>query len=140
MKYLPKRIGNAKPQHVAFVSSQKKEVIINIYKTKKNEFPDMKYKDLIQVVSQISGVGKNTVGSTISEYKNTGLLKSSNKKKNRTFIIQKIDDFEKNAIRRKIYDFWLKREIPTLNKILTAVNTDQDLPNLSLTPLYSLMK
>jgi hypothetical protein len=100
----------------------------------------MKYKDLIQVVSQISGVGKNTVGSTISEYKNTGLLKSSNKKKNRTFIIQKIDGFEKNAIRRKIYDFWLKREIPTLNKILTAVNTDQDLPNLSLTPLYSLMK
>jgi len=100
----------------------------------------MKYKDLIKIVSEISGVGKNTVGSTISEYKNTGLLKSPNKKKNRPSIIQKIDDFEKNAIRRKIHDFWLKREIPTLNKILIAVNTDQDLPDLSLTSLYRLMK
>jgi len=47
------------------------------------------------VVFETSGVGKNTVGSTISDYKNTGLLKSPHKKKNRASKIKKNDDCKK---------------------------------------------
>lgn len=55
-------------------------------------------------------------------------------------MAQKIDDFDKNALRRKVHSFWLKRQIPTLNKILTAVNDDDSLPNFKRTSLYKILK
>lgn len=47
---------------------------------------------------------------------------------------------DKYAIRRKIYQFWFNRELPTLGKILTVINEDQSLPSFSRTSLYRLMK
>lgn len=40
-----------------------------------------------------------------------------------------MDDFDKNTIRQKVHSFWFNHEIPTLLKILTAVNEDETLPN-----------
>jgi len=66
---------------------------------------------LAQSVCKTTGIGRNIVSKTISDYKNVGVLKSSNKTKIRTKIIDKIDDFEKNVVRRKVHNFWFQRQI-----------------------------
>ena len=80
--------------------------------------PDIKYKNLIQALSTKSGIGLRTIKNTIAEYKKSRAVKSPNKKKVRTNIHDKIDNFDKNAIRQKIHQFWFRRELPTLNKIV----------------------
>jgi len=65
---------------------------------------------------------------------------SPNKKRHRLTVIQKVDDFDKNAIRQKVHSFWLNRQIPTVLKMLMAVNEDESLPNFKHTSLYILLK
>lgn len=52
--------------------------------------PDLKYKKLINTVSKINGVGKNTISQTISNYKNKGVLKSPNTPKIRATVFEKL--------------------------------------------------
>ncbi|KAL4153007.1 hypothetical protein QTP88_000840 [Uroleucon formosanum] len=118
-----------------FVGKQQKLMIVNLYKAKKQQQPGMKYKELMASISADSGIGMRKVIQTISEYKNTGECKSTNKTKIRPTIIDKIDDFNKNAIRQKIHGFWFRNEIPTIKKIVQAINDDTDLPNLPSTSL-----
>lgn len=47
---------------------------------------------------------------------------------------------DRNAVRQKIHSFWLNNEIPTIDKILQAVNDDPALPNFKRTVLYDTIK
>lgn len=114
--------------------------IINVYKSKLSEQPDIKYKELVQSICKTTGIGRNTICKTISDYKSTGMLKSPNKTKIRAKVADKIDDFEKDAIRHKVHGFWFQRQIPTLDKILVSINEDPDLPNFSRATLHRLLK
>lgn len=87
----------------------------------------------------MSGLGLKTVERTLAEYKTKGTVSSPNKRKIRETVIHKTDDSDLNAIRLKVHSFWLKREIPTLNKILAAVNEDNNLPNFWKT-LHSILQ
>lgn len=50
-------------------------------------------------------------------------------------------DFARNAVRRHMHSiFWFRREIPTVNKIYKAVSDDNDLPTVSGTSLFKLLK
>ncbi|KAL4082907.1 hypothetical protein QTP88_029561 [Uroleucon formosanum] len=124
-----------------FVGTQKKEIIVNFYKNLMLEQQNLeasqkiKYKDLIKKISITSGVGQKTVERTLAEYKAKGIVSSPNKKKIRKTVIDKTEDFDQNAIRQKVHNFWFNRQIPTLNKILVAVNEDDNLPNFSKTAL-----
>lgn len=104
------------------------------------EQPNIKYKELVQSICKTTGVGRNTVSKTISDYKNDVMLKSPNKIKVRATVTNKIDDFEKNAVRQKIYDIWFRRQIPTLDKILASVHEDPDLPHFSRSTFHRLLK
>lgn len=121
-------------------------MIINIYKTKlarqanSPEAQKSKYKDLIKSISEETGIGQRTVITTLSAYKTKGTVASPNKKKIRPTIVEKVDDFDKNAIRLKIHQFWLRREIPTLNKMLTVINEDPSLPTFSNTSFRRILK
>jgi len=115
-------------------------MIINLYKTKIEEQSDIKYKPLIAYLSKATGVGRDTICNTIRDYKNHNQLKSPNKKKFRATINEKIDDFDKNAIRLKIHGFGLRNEIPTLKKIVQVINDDPDLPNIPKTSLQRILK
>jgi len=55
-------------------------------------------------ISKASGIGQRTVQTTLSEYKKQGTVSSPTKKKLRPTIIEKIDEFDKNAIRQKIHN------------------------------------
>lgn len=100
----------------------------------------MKYDDLLKKVSTGSSIGVGTIKKTIREYKSTGTISSPLNKKKRPTIVDKVNDFDKNTICQKIHVFWFRHEIPTLSKMLRAVNDDPDLPNLTHTSFQRLLK
>lgn len=104
------------------------------------EESDIKTEDLLYILSEKSGVGVGTIKKTLREYKAFGTVSSPSNKKKRPTICDKIDDFDKNAIRQRINGFWFRREIPTFNKILKTVNGDPDLPNITRTSFQRLLK
>jgi transposase len=50
------------------------------------------------------------------------------------------DEFAKNAVRRHVHSIWFRREIPTIDKIHQAVSADDNLPSISRTNLFHLLK
>jgi len=55
-------------------------------------------------------------------------------------ILDKVDEFDKNAIRQKIHSFWRKREVPTVKKMLIAINEDETLPDLKRSSFHKLLR
>lgn len=100
----------------------------------------MNFRQTIVEISKSSGIGQRTIQTTLSEYKNHGTVSSPIKTKTRPTILDKIDDFDKNAIRQKIHGFWRNREVPTISKMLTAINEDQTLPNLRRSSFQKVLK
>lgn len=115
-------------------------MIINIYKDIVIAESEITYENLMVKVSKLSKIGLGTVKKTIAQYKRTGNVSSPINKKKRQTVVDKVDDFDKNAIRQKIHAFWFRREIPTLLKIIQVVNDDPDLPNLSRSSFHRLLK
>lgn len=91
-------------------------------------------------LSKELGIGETTISNTIVQYRNNKTVLSPNKTKMFKNITSKIDDFNKHAIRRKIHQFWINRELPTLDKMLTIINEDDTLPTFSRSSLYRLLK
>lgn len=56
----------------------------------------------------------------------------------RRTVCEKVDDFSKNAILEN--GFWLKKEIPTLPKIIQTMKGDPDLPSISRSSFQKLLK
>lgn len=76
----------------------------------------------------------------MAEYKTKNTVLSPNKKKIRPTIPEKVDSFNKHAIRRKIHGFWLNREVPTIEKMLIAINKDDTLPSLKRSSFRKILK
>lgn len=95
---------------------------------------------MILEISKSTGIGQRTVQTTLSEYKNKGTVSSPNKKKVRPTIIDKVDDFDKNAIRQKIHSFWFNRKVPTISKVLAAINEDETLPSMKRSSFQKILK
>lgn len=122
------------------MGSRQKEILIKIYKEHMQRKPNMLYNDMLKKISKTSGIGTKTVAKTISEYKRSGIVTSPNKERVKRSLFDKIDDLHKQGIRQKVHSFWLRREIPTLDKISQAVNDDEDLPNISRSNLHRILK
>eukprot|EP00102_Acyrthosiphon_pisum_P012353 XP_008181464.1 PREDICTED: uncharacterized protein LOC103308939 [Acyrthosiphon pisum] len=129
-----------------FVGTAQKKIIINVYKDKIKQqldnptLPKLGFRDLIADISRTTGIGQRTIQTTLGEYKKEGTVSSPNKKKVRPTILQKVDEFDKNAIRQKIHNFWRNREVPTIPKMLIAINEDDSLPNLKRTSFQLILK
>lgn len=95
---------------------------------------------MISEISQTSGIGHNSVSSIISEYRNTGTVTSPNKTRNKKCLFDQIDDLNRNSLRQKVHSFWLRKELPTIDKILQAVNNDPTLPNFKRSTLHTTIK
>jgi len=102
-------------------------MIINFYKTKILQQPTLTIKEVVKIISEELGIEQRTVQSTIAEYRNDKTIRSPDKTKIRATFKDKIDGFERDAIRRKVHEFWFRKQLPTLYKILIAVNEDPDL-------------
>ncbi|KAL4155970.1 hypothetical protein QTP88_000005 [Uroleucon formosanum] len=129
-----------------FVGTDQKQIIINMYKDKikqqleNPDSPKLTYRQMLLEISKSSGIGQRTVQTTLAEYKTKGTVSSPNKKKIRPTILEKVDSFDKDAIRRKIHGFWLNREVPTLPKMLVAINEDDTLPNFKPSSFRKILK
>ncbi|XP_034194573.1 uncharacterized protein LOC117610853 [Osmia lignaria lignaria] len=54
----------------------------------------------------------------LSEYKSTGTVTSPNKKRPRMNVLEKTSKDAILGIRRKVHEFWFRREIPRMKKML----------------------
>lgn len=117
-----------------------KNIILNLYKTEMQENPTLLVNEVVQIVSNKAGVAKSTVYKVVKEYRERRTLSEPKKIQNRKSTVELICDFDKNAIRRKVHGFFFKNEIPTIDKVLQAVNEDGDLPNFKRTTSYKLLK
>ncbi|KAE9523849.1 hypothetical protein AGLY_015737 [Aphis glycines] len=123
-----------------YIYSRQKIMVINLYKDILMKSPDIKYEDLVTDLSKALGLGRETISKTIAEYRRTNTVSSPNKKRVKQSLFDKIDDLDRNGLRQKIHSFWLRRELPTIDKILIAVNEDPSLPNFKRSTLYSTIK
>lgn len=124
------------------IHSGKRQCIINVYKRVLADNPDMLKDCAVEKVSNLIGISKRSVYSIVSLYKTNHILglSSPKNKKNKPNILEKLDDFTKCAIRRKVHEFFFRNEQPTLNKVLQKVNEDLDLPNFKRTTFFRLLK
>lgn len=122
------------------IGSRQKLMLINVYKDILSKNPGIKYSDLCINLQKTTGIGRITVERTISEYKKTHAVTSPNSKRCKKSLFDKIDDLDRSGLRQKIHSIWLRRELPTIDKILTAVNEDPLLPNFKRTTLYKTIK
>jgi len=127
-----------------------------MYKDFKSKHPEMKYKPMILEINQTTGIGRQTICSTISEYRRTGTVSSPNKKKKRSSVLSQTSsqtdyldrtlrkkvyhNLDRNTLREKAYSIWLRRELPTNDKILAAVNKDPALPKFKRTDFDNIIK
>lgn len=82
--------------------------------------PDIKYDNLLNKISTRSGIGIGTIKRTIREYKSTGTLSSPVNKKNKPTVVDKVDDFDKNAIRQKIHAFLVQTRNSDFTEYVTS--------------------
>ena len=115
-------------------------MIINFYKTKMSQQQTLIIKEVVKIISKELGIGQRTAQSTIAEYRNDKTVRSPDKTKIRAIFKDKIDDFERDAIRRKVHEFWFRKQLPTLNKILVAVNEDPDLHTYKRSTLHMVIR
>lgn len=122
------------------IGRSQKLIIINLHKKLKEDNPKILNKDAVTHLAEQTGIGITSIKKTLLEYKNTGAVTSPNKKKHRLSFKEKVDEFDKNAIRKKVHEFYINKELPTFNKILQAVNADEDLPNFKRSTFHLLLK
>lgn len=122
------------------IHSSDKLLIISLYKKIIKENQKIFEKDAVTQLKEQTGFGMYSIRKILSEYKRTGRVKSPNTTKHRLSFKEKIDEYDKNVIRRKVHEFYFNNDLPTLNKVLQAVNADENLPNFKRTTFYSLLK
>lgn len=115
-------------------------MIVNAYKSKIETNPEITIREVRGILSKELGVGETTISNTIKEYRELKTVTSPIKEKNFKNVTTKTDEFDKDAIRMKIYQLLINRELPTLNKILSVVNADKSLPSFSRATLHRLLK
>lgn len=115
-------------------------MIINLYNDYKKQESCLKHIDILKKLSKDSGIGIKPLSNILTEYKRTGSIESVLKMRKKSNLFDKIDDLDKQGIRKVIYSFWLRRELPTLNEILKAINNDYLLPNFARASLHRLLK
>jgi len=111
-----------------------------MYKENIEKNPDMSMRKMREIISKSMGIGESTVHRTINDYKEKNTVVSPKRKRARIQIIETFDEFARNTVRRHVHSIWFRREIPTVNKIHKAVSDDNDLPIVSRTSLFKLLK
>ncbi|XP_026728002.1 uncharacterized protein LOC113494064 [Trichoplusia ni] len=125
------------------MNSAEKVTVINVFKHVEETWPQDSYPyktDVINKTAEVMGISRATVNRFIKEYKTTGCLKSPPKPSPRVSKIDTLDDMDLGAIRRKVHMFYFNNELPTIDKVLEAVNSDETLPSFKRTTFYKVLK
>lgn len=85
-------------------------------------------------------MAKSTVFRVTGEYFKTGNIACPKRSPGRKSLIATFDENVKYAVRSIIHGFFYNNELPTLDKIVQEVKKRPDLPQMSRSTLYKLMK
>lgn len=121
-------------------SSSEKTMILNMYNTFLEATPNASSNDILKTVASSMGVHWASVYKIVKEKNTVGVLRSPKKEKPRPTVIEKTDSFTKSALRNAVHDFFRRNEIPTLDKICKAVNTDGTLGTFKRSSLHKLLR
>lgn len=123
--------------------SSAKVIVMNIYHKLKEQHPEKSQKDVVQLVSNLSGVSVASINRMQHEFQVKGVLSTPGKKRpssaGKATRVNKYDEFTLSAIRRKVHFFYKRNEIPTAAKIMKVVNEDNELPTLSVRTVQRLL-
>lgn len=122
------------------IQSGQKKVLINVFNAKCTEFPTLPIRDVVRLVSEETGVSERSIFRARRESKVKGVLTTPNKKRVCKNLSQKYDKFVKDAVRRKVHEFFFKNELPNVDKVLHSVNSDPDLPNFKRSTFHKFLK
>ncbi|RVE43412.1 hypothetical protein evm_011949 [Chilo suppressalis] len=131
-----------RPKVTSFTVNEK-FMVINTYKHIKENWPSDKYPyktEMAHKTARILGIAISSVYRILKHYKENGYISSPVTTKSRPKFSNKIDDFTKSAIRKKVHAYFLKGELPTVNKVLNDVNKDDTLPNFKRTTFKKILK
>lgn len=136
ISYTPPK-NRAKKLHF---NASEKQTILNIYKNEMQENDNKTVDEVVSKTANISGVSSSSVYRILREYRANHSLADPKKYPSRKKINDAIDDFDRNAIRRIVHNFFFHNELPTVDKVLRVVNEDKDLPDFKRSTFYNLLK
>ncbi|KAI4464852.1 sterol regulatory element-binding protein cleavage-activating protein [Holotrichia oblita] len=90
--------------------------------------------------STLTGVSRATVYRVIKAYTASGKCVDPKKITGRPSLLKFFDETSRTAIRQIVHNMFRQNEPPTLDKVLVQVKNNEDLPNMSRSTLYLLMK
>lgn len=117
-----------------------KEMVLNIYKHEVLENSGMTIHEIERRVGDKTGLCSKTVFNIIKEYKQNHTFSPPKRRLRYKQICDTVEDIDKNAIRRKVHQFFFRNELPTIDKVLKDVNDDEQLPSFKRTTFYKLLK
>lgn len=123
--------------------SNEKEAVINVFKHVEETWSKDSYpyrSDIINKTAEIMGISRATVYRFVKEKKSTGRVSSPPPPPKKMPLISTLDDMDMAAIRRKVHSFYFANDIPTVDKVLEAVNADETLPDFKRTTFFKLLK
>jgi transposase len=119
------------------LSVNEKTLILNCYNFLSAKNASASVDGNVELAATMLGVSKSSVYKMIKENKTSGVqppLQSPGRPS------VEIEDDLKQGLRRKVHSFFFKKEFPTLDKILVAVQEDSDYPRLSRSTLWKILK
>lgn len=126
------------------ITGEEKKLVLNLYDEFSTKHPEKFVNEIVVMVKQYSGIGRASIFKILKEFKTYGTVKTNRlfRKKDRKSTFAKLDELQKSNIREKVHELFARKEVPTLNKILHAVNSEgsEYLPNFSRTVLYETLK
>ena len=124
--------------------SGEKAVAFNVFQFFRQENPDMTIQEVVNLTAKATKISECSIFRLRKEHSTTAKFVTPSKKKSnrRGKVTQadKYDEFTTSAIRFKVHDFFRCNEVPTLNKVMMAVNDDDQLPNFKRDTLSRLLK
>lgn len=139
------------------LSKAEKQTIIYAYKKITTDTPKIRKTEMVEKISQvlgkyikydihniledmILGISRTTVYRTITEYKNTGKTSEPKKITGRRSLLESFDENVKTAVHEIVTNMLDRNELPTLDNILTEVKNCSEVPKMSRSTLYRLLK
>ncbi|KAL4701878.1 hypothetical protein ACJJTC_018738 [Scirpophaga incertulas] len=110
-------------EKVTSFTANEKNMVINTYKHVKETWPKDKYPfktEMAQKAASILGIGVASVYRILKDYNDHGEISSPVTAKPKLTFTDKIDDFTKSAIRKKVHAFFIKGELPSLKKAIST--------------------
>ncbi|XP_026754976.2 uncharacterized protein LOC113515043 [Galleria mellonella] len=125
------------------LSVHEKTMAINLYKYVEESWPVDKFpykSDIMEKTASLCDINKNTMARLLADYRKFGHFKDNHHYKRNTKIYNKLSNFDKSMIKKKIYNYYLNGKLPRTSSVFDEVNSDKSLPDFTRSTFYRVLK